>query len=167
RSAMAAKEIKGLINNSSVEVESGVRLVSQTGAALKTIESYIVAINQHMDAITTSSREQSIGLTEVNTAVNQMDQVTQQNAAMVEEANAAGSTLANEAARLRDVVARFQLGSGTSAGSPARRAAPALAAAHAAPSNSPARNMVNRIASAFTARGSAAVAVDKDSWEEF
>jgi methyl-accepting chemotaxis protein len=167
RSAMAAKEIKGLINNSSVEVESGVHLVSQTGAALKTIESYIVAINQHMDAITTSSREQSIGLTEVNTAVNQMDQVTQQNAAMVEEANAAGATLANEAARLRDVVARFNLGSGTSTGATARRAAPASAAAHAAPSNSPARSMVNRIASAFTARGSAAVAIEKDSWEEF
>ncbi|MCF6371387.1 methyl-accepting chemotaxis protein, partial [Rhizobium halophilum] len=88
RSATAAKEIKDLIRNSSVEVANGVQLVSQTGEALKTIETYIVTINQHMDAIATSSREQSVGLSEVNTAVNQMDQVTQQNAAMVEEANA-------------------------------------------------------------------------------
>ncbi len=164
RSAKAAKEIKGLISNSSAEVGNGVHLVSQTGEALRTIEGYIVSINQHMDAIATSSREQSIGLTEVNTAVNQMDQVTQQNAAMVEEANAAGATLAHEATRLRDLVGQFQLGSGTSAGYSARPAAPV---AKAAPSSSPARSMVNRIASAFGARGSAAVAVQNDSWEEF
>ncbi|MBB4216502.1 methyl-accepting chemotaxis protein [Rhizobium sp. BK212] len=82
RSAQAAKEIKDLIRNSSVEVESGVKLVSETGVALKTIEDYIVTVNQHMDAIATSAKEQSLGLSEVNTAVNQMDQVTQQNAAM-------------------------------------------------------------------------------------
>ncbi len=72
----------------------------ETGEALKTIESYIVTINQHMDSIATSAREQSVGLAEVNAAVNQMDQVTQQNAAMVEESNAASATLANEAGRL-------------------------------------------------------------------
>ncbi len=164
RSATAAKEIKDLIRNSSAEVGNGVHLVSQTGEALRTIEGYIVSINQHMDAIATSSREQSIGLTEVNTAVNQMDQVTQQNAAMVEEANAAGATLANEATRLRELVGQFQLGSGASAGHSTRRAAPV---AKAAPSHSPARNMVNRIASAFGTKGSAAVAVQNDSWEEF
>jgi methyl-accepting chemotaxis protein len=167
RSATAAKEIKGLIRNSSVEVENGVHLVSQTGEALKTIESYIVAINQHMDAIATSSREQSVGLTEVNTAVNQMDQVTQQNAAMVEEANAAGATLANEAARLRDLVGQFQLRGGAFAGHAAQRPAPAIASVQAAPTHSPARSMVNRIASAFGAKGSAAVAVQADNWEEF
>ncbi len=111
RSATAAKEIKDLIRNSSVEVKSGVLLVEQTGEALKTIETYIVTFNQHMDAIATSSREQSVGLSEVNTAVNQMDQVTQQNAAMVEETNAAGASLAVESARLRDLIGQFQLGS--------------------------------------------------------
>jgi methyl-accepting chemotaxis protein len=110
RSATAAKEIKDLIRNSSAEVGSGVKLVRATGDALKTIEAYIVTINQHMDAIATSAREQSTGLAEVNNAVNQMDQVTQQNAAMVEQANAAGATLANEAGRLRDLVSRFDLG---------------------------------------------------------
>jgi methyl-accepting chemotaxis protein len=112
RSAKAAKEIKELIRNSSVEVEGGVKLVRETGDALKTIETYVVTINQHMDAIATSAREQSVGLAEVNTAVNQMDQVTQQNAAMVEETNAASATLANEASRLRELIAQFQLDSG-------------------------------------------------------
>jgi methyl-accepting chemotaxis protein len=112
RSARAAKEIKELIRNSSVEVEGGVKLVRETGDALKTIETYVVTINQHMDAIATSAREQSVGLAEVNTAVNQMDQVTQQNAAMVEETNAASATLANEASRLRELIAQFQLDSG-------------------------------------------------------
>jgi methyl-accepting chemotaxis protein len=109
RSAQAAREIKGLIRNSSDEVEGGVKLVSQTGDALKTIESYIVEINRHMEAIATSAREQSIGLSEVNMAVNQMDQVTQKNAAMVEESNAASATLATEVGRLRSLVSQFQL----------------------------------------------------------
>ncbi|WP_349437592.1 HAMP domain-containing methyl-accepting chemotaxis protein [Pararhizobium sp. A13] len=120
RSAKAAKEIKELIRNSSVEVEGGVKLVRATGDALKTIETYVVTINQHMDAIATSAREQSVGLAEVNTAVNQMDQVTQQNAAMVEETNAASATLANEASRLRDLIAQFVLDTGSSANTLAR-----------------------------------------------
>ncbi|ASY55960.1 methyl-accepting chemotaxis protein [Sinorhizobium sp. CCBAU 05631] len=109
RSAKAAKEIKELIRNSANEVESGVRLVRETGEALRTIESLIVTINEHMDAIAVSAQEQSAGLSEVNMAVNQMDQVTQQNAAMVEEANAASATLAQEAGRLRELIDRFTL----------------------------------------------------------
>lgn len=110
RSASAAKEIKALISTSAVEVEGGVKLVRETGVALTAIQSYVITINQHMDAIATSSREQSVGLGEVNTAVNQMDQVTQQNAAMVEETNAASATLATESGRLREQIARFKLG---------------------------------------------------------
>ena len=169
RSATAAKEIKDLIRNSSAEVGNGVKLVSDTGEALKTIESYIVTINQHMDAIATSAREQSVGLSEVNTAVNQMDQVTQQNAAMVEEANAAGATLANEAGRLRGLIGQFQLG-GTAAYQPASQQTTkpvAKAGARSAPVTSPARGMMGKIANAFSAKGSAAVAVSNDSWEEF
>jgi len=110
RSAKAAKEIKELIQNSSNEVSTGVKLVSDTGAALKTIETYIVTINQHMQHIATSAAEQSSGLTEINSAINHMDQTTQQNAAMVEEATAASHSLANEAQTLRAVVSRFNLG---------------------------------------------------------
>lgn len=157
RSAQAAKEIKDLIRNSSVEVQSGVKLVSQTGEALKTIEGYIVTVNQHVDSIATSAREQSVGLAEVNTAVNQMDQVTQQNAAMVEETSAAGASLAGECGRLRELVAQFQLGGAL------RQTADVMAAgARHSPVASPARRLSNKIASAFN--GNAAV---KESWEEF
>ena len=109
RSAKAAKEIKGLISASTIEVSNGVKLVRDTGGALKTIEQHVVTINNHMDAIATSAREQSTGLAEVNTAVNQMDQVTQQNAAMVEETNAASASLASEASGLRELISQFQL----------------------------------------------------------
>ena len=109
RSARAAKEIKDLIRTSSAEVSGGVTFVKETGEALATIETYIVTINRHMDAIAVSAREQSVGLAEVNTAVNRMDQVTQQNAAMVEETNAASATLANESARLQQLIGQFAL----------------------------------------------------------
>ncbi|THV12519.1 methyl-accepting chemotaxis protein [Rhizobium rhizophilum] len=109
RSANAAKEIKGLIQNSSTEVGNGVQLVRDTGVALKAIGDYVSQINQLMDAIATSAREQSTGLAEVNTAVNQMDQTTQQNAAMVEQSTAASAALAQEATRLRSLVSQFNL----------------------------------------------------------
>jgi methyl-accepting chemotaxis protein len=122
RSAKAAREIKELINNSTQEVENGVRQVQETGEVLKAIEMHVTTINGLMDAIATSSREQSVGLSEVNTAVNQMDQVTQQNAAMVEETSAASAGLAQESVRLQQLVARFTL-PGSARGYEGRRAA--------------------------------------------
>ena len=157
RSAKAAKEIKDLIRNSSVEVQSGVKLVSETGAALKTIEGYIVTVNQHMDSIATSAKEQSVGLAEVNTAVNQMDQVTQQNAAMVEETSAAGATLANESGKLRELISQFQLGGALCHTASVMAAGPAHR-----PVVSPVRKLAGKVAKAFS--GNAAV---KESWEEF
>jgi methyl-accepting chemotaxis protein len=121
RSASAAKEIKGLIQNSSKEVEGGVKLVRDTGQALKTIGSFIAQINQHMDAIATSAKEQSVGLSEVNMAVNQMDQTTQQNAAMVEQSTAASASLAQEAQKLRELVRQFKLDDAVSKQSAAPR----------------------------------------------
>ncbi len=124
RSADAAREIKGLIVASSQQVEQGVGLVSKTGSALEMIVTRVSEINALVGEIATSAREQAMGLTEVNSAVNQMDQVTQQNAAMVEEATAASHALGTEAARLAELVGLFQLedGSGRGAG-PRRRAA--------------------------------------------
>jgi len=110
RSAQAAKEIKGLIENSTSEVESGVKLVRDAGEALKTIGGFIIEINNHMEAIATSAKEQATGLAEVNSAVNSMDQTTQQNAAMVEQSNAASNALAEEAGRLRTLIAQFTVG---------------------------------------------------------
>ncbi|MGV4797233.1 methyl-accepting chemotaxis protein [Rhizobium sp. F40D2] len=121
RSASAAKEIKGLIQNSSKEVESGVKLVRDTGQALKTIGGFITQINHHMDSIATSAKEQSIGLSEVNVAVNRMDQTTQQNATMVQESTAASDSLAQQAQTLRELIAQFRLGDTTSNQSSALR----------------------------------------------
>ncbi|NYT34514.1 methyl-accepting chemotaxis protein [Rhizobium sp. WYCCWR 11128] len=121
RSAQAAKEIKGHIQKSSVEVESGVKLVLDTSQVLKAISEQIARINQHMDAIAVSAREQSTGLAEVNTAVNSMDQVTQQNAAMVEQSTAASGQLAEEAAKLRELVSRFRLRATASQSATGRR----------------------------------------------
>ncbi|MBB4117054.1 methyl-accepting chemotaxis protein [Rhizobium sp. BK226] len=109
RSAHAAKEIKDLILNSVDEVSNGVKLVRDTGDTLKIIEKQIVLINTQLDAVTAASNEQSVTLSEVNRSVNQMDQVTQQNAAMAEESTAASAALAIEAKRLRGIVSEFQI----------------------------------------------------------
>lgn len=128
RAAGAAKEIKGLIQNSSLHVESGVKLVRETGDALKTIGGFIIDMNTHMESIATSAREQSTGLMEVNQAVNSMDQATQQNAAMVEQATAASGALAEEAARLRDLVSQFTLAGPSLQATSLRQTAQAMAA---------------------------------------
>nr|WP_314091260.1 methyl-accepting chemotaxis protein [uncultured Shinella sp.] len=165
RSAQAAKEIKELIRHSATEVEGGVRLVTETGEALKIIGQHVNDINGELNAIATSAREQSIGLAEVNSAVNQMDQTTQQNAAMVEQSTAASASLATEAERLRQLVGQFQVGAASSrAAAPAR--APVVAAnATARPIASPARRMVGKIASAFG--GGAVAPAAEAGWDEF
>ncbi|MDR6624090.1 methyl-accepting chemotaxis protein [Caulobacter segnis] len=109
RSADAAKEIKVLIANSSAQVERGVKLVGDTGRALGSIVGKVSEIDTLISEIAQSSREQSTGLGEVNVAVNQMDQVTQQNAAMVEEATAAAANLRMEACELERLIARFNI----------------------------------------------------------
>jgi methyl-accepting chemotaxis protein len=128
RSANAAKEIKELIHNSSTEVTSGVTLVRDASQTLSTIADFITEINSHMDSIATSAREQSTGLAEINSAVNQMDQSTQQNAAMVEQSTAASNTLAQEAATLRSLVSQFQVDTGADAAGNLRHMARTMAA---------------------------------------
>ncbi len=163
RSAGAAKEIKELIRNSSEEVKNGVKLVSETGEALKTIQDNIVAVNDHMQAIASSAREQATGLSEVNSAVNQMDQVTQQNAAMVEESNAASATLANETQRLRQFISRFTLGRHYT-GQNTSAAAPQGLARAPAPT---APSMGSRPALGRSAPTHGNAALKQDEWQEF
>jgi len=109
RSADAAKEIKGLIEASGQQVQSGVDLVGQTGDVLNGIVGKVTEISDVIAAIAASAEQQSVGLVQVNTAITDMDKVTQQNAAMVEEANAATQTLDQHAASLSESVDRFQL----------------------------------------------------------
>src|SRR5690606_31894959 len=120
RSADAAKEIKTLITASGRQVEQGVALVGQTGQALGRIVAEVAEIDGLMSEISASAQEQATGLQQVNTAVNQMDQVTQQNAAMVEESTAASHSLAQEADVLAASVARFKVAQAA----PVRAAAP-------------------------------------------
>ena len=109
RSAEAAKEIKALISASSRQVSQGVDLVGQTGTALQRIMEMVAGVNGVVTAIASSAKDQAVGLHEINSAVNQMDQVTQQNAAMVEETTAASHALAQEAASLSGLMASFKV----------------------------------------------------------
>ena len=109
RSADAAREIKGLINKSTQEVSNGARLVQETGAVLASISQQIVTVSHHVDMMATASRDQATALNEVNGSVNQMDQMTQQNAAMVETTNVACRQLASEADTLTMLVQQFRL----------------------------------------------------------
>jgi methyl-accepting chemotaxis protein len=127
RSADAAREIKVLISASGEQVESGVRLVGETGRTLERIVVQVVRLSQLVDDIAASAQEQATGLAEVNTAVNGMDQVTQQNAAMVEQATAASHSLAGQAEQLAEMVGQFQLASAPAPHMTARQAALAAA----------------------------------------
>jgi methyl-accepting chemotaxis protein len=131
RSAEAAKEIKTLINASSAQVGQGVSLVAETGKALQLIVEQVAEINGIVTEIAASAQEQATGLHQVNTAVNQMDQVTQQNAAMVEESTAASHSLAGEAVEVARLIGQFKTGSAApaQASAPRARPAPRLAAA--------------------------------------
>ncbi|MBB4483078.1 methyl-accepting chemotaxis protein [Rhizobium etli] len=157
RSATAAKDIKALINRSGDEVKTGVRLVTATGNALGLIRGHVIKVNEHVHTISTAAREQSTGLAEVSTAVNQMDQTTQQNAAMVEESTAATNRLADEASNLARLIARFRLDGSTVV----RR----VAHQNGKPAASPARALSQKLAGAFGGRTTAAVATKE--WEEF
>ena len=128
RSAEAAKEIKALIGASEGHVGQGVRLVGATGEALNALMERASQIDTLISEIARSAQEQSTGLGQVNTAVGQMDQMTQQNAAMVEETTAAAAQLRRQAEGLAAAVARFELG---------HERAPAAAAPHSATKPAP------------------------------
>ena len=156
RSANAAKEIKALINTSGEQVKNGVVLVGRTGEALQKIVEQVQSIDTNVQSIVQSSREQSVGLKEVNTAVNQMDQGTQQNAAMVEESTAASHSLAKEADALFNLLGTFEIG-GSRTTSP-RRPAPAT---HAVPAT------VHKLATRAEPVAPKKAAAGGGSWQEF
>ncbi|AXV14301.1 chemotaxis protein [Neorhizobium sp. SOG26] len=187
RSASAAKDIKSLISKSGDEVAVGVDLVQKTGEALSEIEARVLRINDHIHSIAVASREQATGLAEVNTAVNQMDQVTQQNAAMVEETSAATSKLSADADSLFALVSQFNIGQedGQGQASPRPQATPASLSQPPAPFKkpvtvatadhrarvSPVKKMTGALARAFGGGGAAAPAAAASTaasdWEEF
>ncbi len=154
RSADAAKEIKTLIATSSAQVEQGVKLMAETGDVSERIIASVVEIDELVAGIASSSREQSIGLSDINTAVSEMDQGTQQNAAMVEQTTAAVHSLRSEAATLAEGVAAFVLDN-----APRAKATPA-----ASQTGRPARGQP-----VYATAGATALAVrtETSDWEEF
>jgi methyl-accepting chemotaxis protein len=161
RSAEAAKEIKALISTSTHQVADGVARVGETGRALERIAAYVAQINSVVAEIAGSAQEQATGLQEVNVAVNQMDQMTQQNAAMVEQATAASHSLREEAEGLASLMDRFRIGE-TDAGiaQSARRPAPASRRPN------PVHTLQKKVA-ASGGGGRAAASPDAGGWEEF
>jgi methyl-accepting chemotaxis protein len=109
RSGEAAKKIKTLINTSGEHVAGGVKLVGESGLALKHIVDQVQQISALVSEMAGAAEQQSSGIQQVNAAVGQMDQVTQQNAAMVEESTAASRNLANETQTLQELVSFFQI----------------------------------------------------------
>ncbi|MEM7075096.1 MAG: methyl-accepting chemotaxis protein [Pseudomonadota bacterium] len=113
RSADAATEIKSLITDSSGHVERGVALVAETGGALAEIVQQVGAIADGVSNIAKAAEEQSSGLNEINAGVTELDRVTQSNAAMAEEATAAGHLLHSDVRKLSEIVSQFSLGAET------------------------------------------------------
>ncbi len=178
RSAAAAKEIKALIGDSVDKVENGSKLVAEAGSTMDEVVASVRRVTDIMAEITAASHEQSTGIEQVNQAITQMDQVTQQNAALVEEAAAAADSLQEQAAALTELVGFFRVSGASSApvaspklrtvtkpmqkaiSSPAKRSSPP--AALSAPASAPAAAAAPRkLATAGAGAGAA------DDWEEF
>ncbi|AVO30265.1 methyl-accepting chemotaxis protein [Stenotrophomonas maltophilia] len=163
RSAAAAKEIKGLIDDSVGKVAEGSSLVHQAGSTMGEIVASVQRVTDIMAEISAASQEQSAGIEQVNQTVVQMDETTQQNAALVEEATAAARAMEDQAVQLGEAVARFRLASQGTTAIPARPlAAPVprqVAAAAPAAKPVPARTL-------RTATAQPALAADGD-WQEF
>ena len=129
RSATAAKEIKGLINESVQKVAEGSELVNQSGKTLEGIVSSVKRVTDIVSEITAASQEQATGINQVNKAVIQMDELTQQNAALVEESATAAEGMQQQAVDLLQVVGFFKVTEGATADHPiAKRARPAIGA---------------------------------------
>jgi methyl-accepting chemotaxis protein len=163
RSSDAAKQIKTLISESSGQVERGVNLVGQAGDVLTKIAGHINHISGLISEIASGAEEQSIGLGEINIGVTQLDKVTQQNAAMVEQATESSHALNADAASLADMVRRFRLD---------ERSRPAPAAKDNIDSFKPKSMQLDDVAQptapmTLRARGATALKHEQNIWQDF
>ncbi len=171
RSAEAAKEIKTLIQDSVGKVTEGTKLVDESGKALAEIVTRVKKVTDVMAEIASSSREQASGIEQVNKAITMMDDVTQQNAALVEEASAAAQALTEQASSLTQLISRYHVGEGSAeeapraaarpASTPTRAAAPVVQR-RAASRPVTAKRPVAAVASARASGGAAA-----EEWKDF
>jgi methyl-accepting chemotaxis protein len=168
RSAEAAKEIKTLIQDSVGKVTEGTKLVDESGKALAEIVVRVKKVTDVMAEIASSSREQASGIEQVNKAITMMDDVTQQNAALVEEASAAAQALSEQASNLTQLIARYKVGEGADEAhrAPAAPARPKpVAAAPAVERRSPSRPLTGKKRPAPAA--SAANGAAAEEWKDF
>jgi len=165
RSADAAKDIKALITTSTEQVSGGVSLVRETGSLLGKIVNRVGEITELVSDIATNANIQASSLDMVNTAVGEMDRVTQQNAAMVEQSTAAARSLADEARELNAIVSRFE--TGTSRGGGHSDAVPFMRTNQRRPAPAPARTPPPATHGNLALKSAPAPAPSTDDWSEF
>lgn len=167
RSASAAKEIKELISDSVSKTAEGTKLVESAGATMHEIVTSVQRVTDIMSEITAASAEQSSGIDQVNGAITNMDEVTQQNAALVEEAAAAAESLVEQAGNLMDSVNRYKLRGMAGESRGMTRSAPARQAAPAARPSAPVAKPKPVSAPAASYHKPAKTGTDDTDWEEF
>ena len=173
RSSQAAKDIKDLITNSNGQVKDGVELVNKAGASLSEIVESIKKVTAVIGEIANASMEQSTGIEQINKALTQMDEVTQQNSALVEENAATAKTLEGQAKSMDERVAYFKLRGGDNAGfalaaSPAPRQAPVATAKAKPPAATPKRTAPIKSPVVQMQAGLAtALKMEDPDWKEF
>lgn len=178
RSAEAAREIKVLIGASVEKVESGSRLVANAGDTMKEIVSSVQRVSDIIGEITAAASEQSDGIGQVNTAVIQLDQMTQQNAALVEQSAAAAESLKDQASRLADVMGAFRLDSHVASSAPNRAPAGFISSSIRPTATPPRRTLMTKADSTPVAKSVATPAPktsssspasprSSDDWETF
>jgi methyl-accepting chemotaxis protein len=163
RSSQAAKDIKDLINKSSDQVGEGVELVNQAGTALTEIVASIKKVADIVGEIASASAEQSTGIDQISTALSQMDEITQQNSALVEENAASVKTLEQQSQSMGEQVSIFKLGSLAEMAHEMRRAAPEMTETPKQSAKRPVRRMNGNGA----AQGALAVAQEDPDWKKF
>ncbi|OFA00079.1 methyl-accepting chemotaxis protein II [Janthinobacterium sp. HH107] len=179
RSAGAAKEIKILIDDSAEKTERGTRLVGQAGVTMGEVVDSVRRVTDIMSEIASASQEQSAGIEQVNLSIIEMDGMTQQNAALVEQAAAAAQSLQDQAAELAHVVSIFKLVEGeqkpaaASVPAPAPVAAAPAAVRKPAPALRPVKSLTRKteaaapVAAAAPRKAAGAGSTSNDEWEEF
>jgi methyl-accepting chemotaxis protein len=162
RSATAAKEIKELIKDSNEKVREGSRLVNKSGVTLGEIVTAVKKVNDIVAEISTASEEQATGLDEINRAVGEMDEMTQQNAALVEQAAAASEALGHQAETLESLIGFFRIANMRTLEHKAPTRAPVVQNSRRTPASSR-----KKAASPAVARKSVSVIEDDRKWAEF
>src|SRR5450830_17992 len=174
RSAEAAKEIKSLISASVETVESGTVLVDEAGQSMDGIVNQVKRVSQLINEISSASMEQSSGISQIGDAVNQLDQVTQQNAALVEESAAAADSLKNQSQRLAELVSVFKIegqpsrvGQANPAALPSRQFSKAPAIAPLPKAAAPKQPSLAKAPSPALTSSAKATAGGNEDWESF